>query len=208
MSHFAKVENGIVTQVIVIEQDVVDTGLFGDPALWVQTSYNTYGGVHRLGGIPLRKNYAGIGYTYNSELDAFYAPQPYPSWTLNTDTCMWLPPVPMSIDGKMYIWNEETTSWIESIPMSSVVVEGLEPTTTITFTEVSEMIAETIPELSSDSIPALTTETISALSTSSIPALTTETISALSTGSISSLSTDSISALSTSQVSSLSTSQI
>ena len=66
MSHFAKVENGIVTQVIVIEQDVLASGLWGDPASWVQTSYNTYGGQHTLGGTPLRKNYAGIGFTYDS----------------------------------------------------------------------------------------------------------------------------------------------
>ena len=109
MSHFAKVENGTVTQVIVIEQDVVNTGLFGDPALWVQTSYNTYAGEHRLGGTPLRKNYAGIGYTYDSERDAFIPPTPFPSWILDDGTCNWNPPVarPISTDGtKWYEWNE------------------------------------------------------------------------------------------------------
>ena len=115
MSHFAKVENGIVTSVIVIEQDVLNTGLWGDPKDWVQTSYNTSGGQHKLGGTPLRKNYAGIGYTYDSERDAFYAPQPYPSWTLDDDTCLWQPPIPMPDDGKMYSWDEETLSWKEII---------------------------------------------------------------------------------------------
>ena len=116
MSHFAKVENGTVTQVIVIEQDVVNTGLFGDPALWVQTSYNTYAGEHRLGGTPLRKNYAGIGYTYDSERDAFVPPTPFPSWILDDGTCNWNPPVPRptSADGtKWYEWNEGTLNWDE-----------------------------------------------------------------------------------------------
>ena len=115
MSHFLKVENGIVTQVIVIEQDVLDTGHWGDPALWVQTSYNTRGGQHILGGTPLRKNYAGAGYTYDSERDAFIPPQPYPSWVLDETTCQWQTPTPMPTDGKMYAWDEETTSWVEDI---------------------------------------------------------------------------------------------
>jgi len=114
MSHFAKVENGIVTQVIVIEQDVVDTGLFGDPTLWVQTSYNTSGGVHSQGNTPLRKNYAGIGYTYDATKDAFIPPRPYPSWLLDETTCLWNPPTPMPTDAgddQMYMWDETTTSW-------------------------------------------------------------------------------------------------
>ena len=114
MSHFAKVENGIVTQVIVIEQDVVDTGLFGDPTLWVQTSYNTSGGVHSQGNTPLRKNYAGIGYTYDATRDAFISPSPYPSWLLDETTCLWNPPTPMPTDAgedQMYMWDETTTSW-------------------------------------------------------------------------------------------------
>jgi hypothetical protein len=114
MSHFAQIdENNIVTQVIVIEQDVVDTGLFGDPASWVQTSYNTYGGVHSQGGTPLRKNYAGIGYTYDSTRDAFIPPKPYNSWVLNEDTCLYEAPTSMPDDGKMYSWDEDTTSWVE-----------------------------------------------------------------------------------------------
>ena len=113
MSHFAKVENGIVTQVLVIEQDVVDTGLFGDPAAWVQTSYNTSGGEHRLGGTPLRKNYAGIGYTYDSQRDAFIPPKPYNSWVLDENTCLWAAPVAAPDDGKLYNWNEDTGAWVE-----------------------------------------------------------------------------------------------
>jgi hypothetical protein len=114
MSHFAQIDgNNIVTQVIVIEQDVVDTGLFGDPNSWIQTSYNTSGGVHTQGGTPLRKNYAGIGYTYDSTRDAFIPPKPFNSWTLNETTCLWEAPTPMPDDGKMYSWDEETTSWTE-----------------------------------------------------------------------------------------------
>ena len=114
MSHFAQLdENNIVRQVLVIEQDVIDTGLFGDPKSFVQTSYNTLGGVHRLGGTPLRKNYAGIGYTYDSVRDAFIPPKPFNSWVLNEDTCQWEPPVTYPTDGKIYEWNEKTLSWIE-----------------------------------------------------------------------------------------------
>jgi hypothetical protein len=110
MSHFAKVENGVVTDVLVIEQDVIDTGLFGDPALWVQTSYNTHGGQHPEGR-PLRKNYAGIGYTYDTERDAFIPPQTFPSWSLNEQTCLWVSPVPYPSDGGFFIWNEASQSW-------------------------------------------------------------------------------------------------
>ena len=112
MSHFAKVENGIVTQVIVAEQDVIDSGLFGTG--WVQTSYNTAGGVHKNGGTPLRKNFAGIGYTYDASRDAFISPQPYASWTLDDASCLWNAPVAMPTDGKLYNWDEATTNWVES----------------------------------------------------------------------------------------------
>jgi len=112
VSHFAKVIDGIVTEVLVIEQDVIDTGLFGDPSLWVQTSYNTRGGQHPEGR-PLRKNYAGIGFTYDAERDAFIPPSPFPSWLLNEDTCLWDAPVPRPDDGKSYAWDEDTLSWIE-----------------------------------------------------------------------------------------------
>ena len=114
MSHFAQIdENNIVTQVIVIEQDVVDTGLFGDPTSWIQTSYNTIGGVHTQGGIPLRKNYAGIGYTYDSTRDAFIPPKPFNSWLLNETSCLYEALTPMPTDDKMYSWDEDTLSWVE-----------------------------------------------------------------------------------------------
>ena len=112
MSHFAKVENGIVTQVIVAEQDVIDSGLFGTG--WIQTSYNTIGGYHPENR-PLRKNYAGIGYTYDSIRDAFIAPQPYASWILDETTCLWDSPIPYPTDGKNYSWNEEQLSWLEKL---------------------------------------------------------------------------------------------
>ena len=110
MSHFAKVEDGVVTQVIVAEQDVIDSGLFGTG--WVQTSYNTSGGQHPEGR-PLRKNYAGVGYTYDETRDAFIPPKPFDSWILNVDTCLWEAPTPMPQDGKFYNWDEATTSWVE-----------------------------------------------------------------------------------------------
>jgi len=109
MSHFAKVENGIVTQVIVAEQDVIDSGAFGDG--WVQTSYNTHGGQHPEGR-PLRKNYAGIGFTYDITRDAFIPPPPFASWTLDENTCLWNPPVAYPDDGNRYTWDEATTSWV------------------------------------------------------------------------------------------------
>ena len=117
MSHFAKVENGKVVQVIVAEQDFIDSGVVGHG--WVQTSYNTKGNVHYGqdgqpdGGIALRGNYAGIGFTYDEANDVFYAPQPFPSWTLNNQTWFWEAPVPYPNDGKLYRWDEDTTSWVE-----------------------------------------------------------------------------------------------
>jgi len=109
MSHFAKIENGIVTEVIVAEQEYIDT-IEGQ---WIQTSYNTLGNIHKLNGTPLRKNFAGIGYTYDSELDAFIPPKPYASWVLDETTCLWEAPTSKPTDGKKYDWNESTTSWVE-----------------------------------------------------------------------------------------------
>jgi hypothetical protein len=80
-------------------------------AIWKQTSYNTHGGVHSTGGTPLRKNHAGIGYTYDEDRDAFIAPKPYASWILNETTCIWEAPSVMPDDGEKYTWNELTTSW-------------------------------------------------------------------------------------------------
>lgn len=114
MAHYALVNAiGIVEQVIVAEQDVIDSGLFGNPSSWVQTSYNTHGGQHPEGR-PLRKNYAGIGFTYDATRDAFIPPKPFASWLLNEDTCLWDAPVAMPTDGKRYTWDEETTSWVEA----------------------------------------------------------------------------------------------
>jgi hypothetical protein len=111
MAHFAKVNNGIVEQVIVAEPEFFDTFVDTSPGRWIQTSYNTHGGVHKLGGTPLRKNYAGIGYTYDAGRDAFIPPKLYNSWTLNETSCLWEPPTPYPNDDNRYKWNESTTSW-------------------------------------------------------------------------------------------------
>jgi|TARA_R110002072_G_scaffold287572_1_gene453342 hypothetical protein len=111
MAHYAKVNNGLVEQVIVAEAEFFDTFVDSSPGAWIQTSYNTHGGVHSDGGTPLRKNYAGVGMIYDATRDAFYAPQPYPSWTLNDDSCIWEAPTAHPTDGERYVWNESTTSW-------------------------------------------------------------------------------------------------
>ena len=108
MSHFAKVENGIVTSVIVAEQDFIDTGAVGHG--WIQTSYRTLGNQHPEGR-PLRGNYAGIGYTYDDVNDVFIAPKPFDNWVLDTATWLWNPPVAMPVDEYFYTWNQETTAW-------------------------------------------------------------------------------------------------
>ena len=136
MSHFARVDNnGIVQRIHVIDNKYllnehgVEEEAFGINYLnklydgdfnWVQTSYNTRGGVHYApnshtqdDGVALRKNFAGVGYTYDKIKDAFIPPQEYASWILNEDTCLWNPPTPHPNDGEFYIWNEDTTSWEE-----------------------------------------------------------------------------------------------
>ena len=114
MAHYAKVDQGKVIKVIVAESDFFDTFIDSVPGDWIQTSYNTRGGVHLNGGTPLRKNFAGIGMTYDKERDAFIPPQPFPSWTLNETTCLWDCPVERPTDEtKNYSWNESTTSWVE-----------------------------------------------------------------------------------------------
>jgi hypothetical protein len=110
MSHFAKVENGIVTQVIVAEQDFIDSGAVGHG--WIQTSYNTHGNQHPEGR-PLRGNYAGIGFTYDEVNDVFIAPQPYDNWVLNTTSWLWEPPIPMPQDEYLYTWDQEAGAWIQ-----------------------------------------------------------------------------------------------
>lgn len=112
MSHYAKVVNGIVEQVIVAESDFFTTFVDSSPGTWIQTSFNTQGNKHLLNGTPLRGNYAGVGYTYDSNNDVFYAPQPYASWTLNQSTWLWESPIPYPDDGKFYQWNEESKAWM------------------------------------------------------------------------------------------------
>jgi hypothetical protein len=117
VSHFAKVLDGKVIQVIVAEPDFFDTFVDSSPGSWIQTSYNTRGGVHYGpdgqpdGGGALRGNYAGIGYTYDQANDVFYAPQPYASWTLSQTTWLWEPPVAYPSDDQRYVWDEPTVNW-------------------------------------------------------------------------------------------------
>lgn len=113
MSHFAKVLDGKVTQVIVAEPDFFNTFVDTSPGAWIQTSYNTIGNQHTNGGTPLRGNYAGIGYTYDTQNDVFYAPKPFASWILNESTWLWEAPVAMPDDDKKYEWDEATISWKE-----------------------------------------------------------------------------------------------
>lgn len=119
MAHYAKVKDGVVTQVIVAEPEFFDTFVDNEPGEWIQTSYNTRGGVHYGqdgepdDGTPLRKNYAGIGFTYDRDKDAFIPPQPFASWGLNDDTCLWEAPVAYPDDGNMYKWDEDNIQWLE-----------------------------------------------------------------------------------------------
>lgn len=113
MAHFAKVNNGIVEQVIVADPEFFDTFVDNSPGEWIQTSYNTRGGQHPEGR-PLRYNFAGIGYTYDKDRDAFIPPKPFPSWILNEDTCTWKAPVALPTDDKLYVWNEEIKNWSEA----------------------------------------------------------------------------------------------
>ena len=120
MAHYAKIVDSIVTKVIVAEAEFFDSFVDDAPGEWVQTSYNTRGGVHYDpetgepdGGVALRKNYAGVGFSYDTTRDAFIPPHPFASWTLDEDTCLWEPPVEHPNDGNTYIWNEETQTWDE-----------------------------------------------------------------------------------------------
>ena len=113
MSHYAKVNNGIVQQVIVAEPEFFTTFVDSSPGTWVQTSYNTHGGQHPQGK-PMRKNFAGLGYTYDAGRDAFISPRPFASWILTEDTCLWNAPIPMPTDGTPYTWDESLGTWIVS----------------------------------------------------------------------------------------------
>jgi hypothetical protein len=125
MAHFAEIdENNVVKQVIVAEQEFIDSGIVGDPKNWIKTSYNTRAGIHwdPATGLPssdqtlaLRKNFAGPDFVYDKDRDAFISPKPYPSWLLDEESCTWKPPVPIPEDhmiGKKYTWDEENTQWI------------------------------------------------------------------------------------------------
>ena len=118
MAHFAELdENNVVTRVIVgINEDQGDgEQIYSDNTgtVWKQTSYNTRGGQHLLGGTPFRKNYAAPGFTYDAVRDAFIPPKEFESWTLDEETCWWVPPTPMLIDGNSYYWDEPTLTWID-----------------------------------------------------------------------------------------------
>jgi hypothetical protein len=124
MGHFAKVVNNVVVNVIVAEPEFFNTFTDTSPGEWIQTSYNTRGGIHydpttnepsADQSKALRKNYAGIGYTYDRNRDAFVPPSPYPSWQLNDETCFWESPTPYPNDGNMYRWDEQTQSWINAL---------------------------------------------------------------------------------------------
>ena len=118
MAHFAQISGGVVTQVITADLEAIESGAFGNPWMWLQTSYNTRGGVHYGpdgepdGGVPLRMNYAGVGFTYDRLRDAFIPPQPFPSWVLNEQTCLWDAPTVYPDDGKFYQWDEAAQQWI------------------------------------------------------------------------------------------------
>ena len=125
MAHFAKVVSGTVTQVIVAEPEFFETFVDTSPGEWIQTSYNTRGGVHYQANSnepsddqskALRKNYAGIGYTYDAQKDAFIPPKPFNSWVLDETSCLWEAPTPYPNDGERYTWNETTTSWDQIEP--------------------------------------------------------------------------------------------
>ena len=123
MAHFAKINaSNIVTEVIVVSNDIATSesagvtfinNLYGTSDTWKQTSYNTYANTHKLDGTPFRKNYAGIGFTYDADKNAFIPPKPHASWTLNNTTCLWEAPSDYPDDGKYYSWNESNTAWEE-----------------------------------------------------------------------------------------------
>lgn len=120
MAHFAKVENGVVTQVIVADQEFINSGAVGDPSIWIQTSYNSFGnqyvdpgtGSIRTDLQAVRKNFAGVGYTYDYDRQAFIPPKPFESWILDEDTCNWEAPIPKPTEYRCN-WNEEQQNWVK-----------------------------------------------------------------------------------------------
>lgn len=121
MEVFAQIQNGIVINTVSSDQSYIDTGTLGDPATFVQTDTHTRGGIHfdsemkPDGGVPVRANSARVGDTYDQVNDVFYAPQPYPSWTISAPTWLWQPPIQYPNDGKGYVWDEPTLAWVETV---------------------------------------------------------------------------------------------
>ena len=157
MAHFARVENGLVTSVVVAEQEFIDTGALGHG--WVQTSYNTIGGIHTQGGTPLRGNYAGVGFTYDATNDVFYAPQPFDNWVLNTTSWLWEPPVAMPQDAYFYTWNQETTAWVQGDLRPVVVEPVVEPVVEAVVEPVVEAVVEPIVETPAETVVEPVVET-------------------------------------------------
>lgn len=124
MAHYAELdEHNIVLRVIVgVDEPLDGEAIYAETTgkVWKKTSYNTYANKHLLGGTPFRKNYAGIGYVYDPEMDAFYPPATFPSWTLDKEVGVWVPPVPRPTDDKSYVWVEEARQWIEYTPFSTI----------------------------------------------------------------------------------------
>ena len=183
MSHFAKVSDGIVVQVIVAEQDFIDT--FTDKDRWIQTSFNTIGGQHTNGGTPLRKNFAGVGYTYDSERDAFIPPKPYDSWTLNEETCQWDSPVarPDALETQVYRWDEEAQEWFLKFEFVDDHWEDRAPDRQVVAQNTPQQIVLPEPVVVQEvvlPVESLSTEQVEAFVTDAIQALTTDQVSALS----------------------------
>jgi hypothetical protein len=176
MAHYAFLdENNIVTEVITGknegEDDIDWEQWYGEfrGQVCKRTSYNTQGGKHILDGIPFRKNYAGIGYTYDFQRDAFIPPLQYPSWILNEDTCLWEAPFPIPTDGQYYYWDETTLSWLLFVEIPEIpITQEL----TIEQTETSQQI----DAISTLDLPVISSSDLSAISTSDIVSLNTITI--------------------------------
>ena len=151
---------------VVAEQEFIDTGALGHG--WVQTSYNTIGGVHTQGGTPLRGNYAGVGFTYDATNDVFYAPQPFDNWIMNS-SWLWVPPIAMPVDEYFYTWNQETTAWVqgdlrpipEPIPEPVVVEPVVEPVVEAVVDPVVEPVVEAVVETPAEPVvePEVVVET-------------------------------------------------
>jgi len=214
MSHFAKVFDGIVVQVIVAEREFIDS--LPDSQRWIQTSYNTYGGQHATGGTPLRKNFAAVGHTYDAEKDAFIPIKPYDSWTLNEDTCLWDAPVakPEASETQVHRWDEEAQEWFlkfefidghweDKAPDREVVAQN-----TFIQSVIQQPVELSVLELATESIQSLTTEDLQPLSSEQVVALSTDQIQSANSDQIQSLTTDQIQSLTTDQIQSLTTDQI